>query len=160
MKCLAALLLLVLLPAPARADWTPDTVGDAAFVALIADATRIVEKAGWLAYLHTNVGMVIETAGGPAGFVQARRVLWDGKHWTYRGIVSLRYDAGDVQWTAIALVHEAAHVAEVNAGLNPCDTRGEVTADFVTEAFAEAAGLGYRIRRDDEIDSAGTCYVW
>lgn len=159
-KYLTVLLLLVLLPTPVREDWTPDTVGDAEFVARINDATRIVERAGWLGYLHTNVGQVVETAGGPAGFVQASRVQWDGTRWIYRGIVSLRYNAGDVQWTAIALIHEAAHIAEVNANLNPCDARGEITADFVTAAFAESAGMAYRIRHDNEIDTGGMCYVW
>lgn len=159
MKLALALVFLLLSATSTRADWSPDSVGDDTFAARLTDATRIIAQAGWLPYLHTNVGMVVETASGPAGFVQAARVQWDGRKWVYRGIVSLRYDAGDVQWTALALIHEAAHVAEVNAGLNPCDARGEVTADFVTAAFAESAGLGYRIRRDDEIDTAGTCYV-
>jgi len=102
---------------------------------------RWVEKAGWGPYVGRNLALIKEDPDSP--FLGAMGLTSDG-----RAAAVFRAAPDDLWWFASAIVHEAAHAADMAAGRKFWGVEGEHSADLEQQSFLDALGSPTRVVRD------------
>jgi len=154
---IALMMLLVSLvpvqPANTRADWNENAglwvVGDEEFQAKVNQAILHIGYAQWITYVRQHIIEIKQWNGDEyahVGIVIIEPQNCD-EHNVCKGTFLIRRDVGTVEWLAMAIVHEAAHIAIRNNEQRPIKWEDECMADYITQAFAITAGLHWDVRR-------------
>jgi len=128
-------------PALEGAGPMPKIEGSERFVQRTQWAMRWIEKAGWAPYVAQNLALIKEDPASP--FLGAMGLTPDG-----RAAAVFRSAPDDLWWFASAIVHEAAHAADMAAGRKFWGVEGEHAADLEQQRFLDALGSPTRVVRD------------
>lgn len=128
-------------PSRGGASAMPRIEGSEQFVQRTQWAMRWIEKAGWAPYVDQNLALIKEDPTSP--FLGAMGLTPDG-----RAAAVFRSAPDDLWWFASAIVHEAAHAADMATGRKFWGVEGEHAADLEQQRFLDALGSPTRVVRD------------